>query len=124
MGDLLILVLDLKFVAAQCIESPVPTLATMPPTILPEPAHVDEPQQAGDYAAVLSQVAANRQPLIVRRNGADLAAVVSLEHLELMREVLASQEAETLAAQLDFPRLLQTASPPAVWLEGDEPKPF
>ena len=96
----------------------------MTPTILPEPGHVDEPQQAGDYAAVLSQVAANRQPLIVRRNGADLAAVVSLEHLELMREVLASQEAEKLAAELDFTRLMHTVSPPAAWFEGDEPKPF
>lgn len=90
---------------------------------LPEPGHVDEPQLAGDYAAVLSQVAAQGQPLIVRRNGEDLAAVVSLEHLELMREVLATQEAERLAGQLDFDRLTRLL-PPAGWLEGDEPKPF
>ena len=90
---------------------------------LPEPGHVDEPQQAGDYAAVLSQVAAKGQPLIVRRNGEDLAAVVSLEHLALMREVLASQEAERLAGQLDFQRLAR-ATPPPAWFEGDEPKPF
>ena len=59
-----------------------------------------------------------------RRNGEDLAAVVSLEHLELMREVLASQEAEKLAAELDFTRPMHTASPPAAWFEGDEPRPF
>lgn len=96
----------------------------MTPTIPPEPTRVDEPQVAGEYAAVLTQVAANHQPLIVRRNGADLAAVVSLEHLELMREVLASQEAEALAAQIDFEQLVRCDSPPSAWLEGDEPKPF
>jgi hypothetical protein len=94
----------------------------MTPTILPEPARVDEPQQAGDYAAVLSRVAANHQPLIVRRGGEDLAAVVSLEHLDFMREVLASQEAERLAGQLDLAHLVQ--APPAAWLADDEPKPF
>ncbi|HEX5105288.1 MAG TPA: hypothetical protein VFV87_15820 [Pirellulaceae bacterium] len=96
----------------------------MTPMILPEPGHVDEPKQAGDYAAVLSQVAAKGQPLIVRRNGADLAAVISLEHLELMREVLATQEAERLAGQLDFDRLVRESPPAAAWLEGEEPKPF
>ena len=90
---------------------------------LPEPARVDEPQQAGEYAAVLSRVAANHQPLIVRRGGEDLAAVVSLEHLEFMREVLASQEAERLAGELNFAQFVQ-ASPPAAWLADDEPKPF
>jgi PHD/YefM family antitoxin component YafN of YafNO toxin-antitoxin module len=90
---------------------------------LPEPGHVDEPQQAGEYAAVLSQVAAQGQPVIVRRNGEDLAAVVSLAHLELMREVLATQVAEKLAGQLDIDRLSRLA-PPDAWLAGDEPKPF
>jgi hypothetical protein len=95
----------------------------MIPSTLPEPGRVDEPQQAGDYAAVLSQVATQGQPLIVRRNGEDLAAVVSLEHLELMREVLATQEAEKLAGQLDLDRLTRLP-PPSGWLDGDEPKPF
>ncbi len=89
-----------------------------------EPGRVDEPQQAGEYAAVLSQVAANRQPLIVCRDGADLAAVVSLEHLELMREVLSCQEAEKLAAELELTHLVHAPAPPPAWLEGDEPKPF
>ena len=94
------------------------------PILIPDPGHIDEPQQAVDYAAVLSDVAARHQPVIVRRNGADFAAVVPLEHLELMREVLASQEAERLAAQLDWPRLTAACAPAKEWLEGDEPKPF
>jgi hypothetical protein len=94
----------------------------MTPIALPEPTRVDEPQEAGEYAAVLSRVAANHQPLIVRRGGEDLAAIVSLEQLEFMREVLASQEAEKLAGQLDFCALVQ--SPPASWLVDDDPKPF
>lgn len=94
------------------------------PIVIPDPNHIDEPQQAVDYAAVLSQVAARGQPVIVRRNGADLAAVVPLEHLEMMRQVLVSQEAERLAAQLDWPRLIAVCPPAKKWLEGDEPKPF
>lgn len=54
-----------------------------------ELARVDEPAAAEGYAAVLSQVAAAHRPVIVRRNGQDLAAVVPLEHLELIREGLA-----------------------------------
>jgi hypothetical protein len=96
----------------------------MTSTILTEPDHIDEPEQAAEYAAVLSHVAAKGEPVIVRRNGADLSAVVSLAHLELMREVLASQEAEKLAAELDLARLAAQAPPPPGWFERDEPKPF
>lgn len=94
------------------------------PILITDPGHIDEPQQADDYAAVLSEVAARHQPVIVRRNGTDFAAVVPLEHLKLMRKVLASQEAERLAAQLDWPRLTAACPPAKEWLEGDEPKPF
>ena len=64
------------------------------PSLLEEPGRVDEPQAAQEYAAVLSQVVAAGRPVIVRRNGEDLAAVVPLEHLELVREILAHQEVE------------------------------
>ncbi len=94
---------------------PLPTL---------EPGHVDEPQAAQEYAAVLSRVAAQRQPVIVRRGGMDLAAVVPLEYLELAQETLARQEAERLATQLDRDRLVRTSPPPQEWFDGDEPKPF
>ena len=63
-------------------------------SLLDEPGRVDEPQAAQDYAAVLTQVVAAGRPLIVRRNGEDLAAVIPLEHLELIREFLAHQEVE------------------------------
>jgi hypothetical protein len=96
----------------------------MIPQFLSEPGHVDEPQQAGDYAAVLSQVAKYGQPLIVRRNGTDLAAVVSLQQWELMREVLATQEAERIASELDVERLAKVSPPASAWFDGDEPKPF
>lgn len=89
-----------------------------------EPNHVDEPEQAGEYAEVLSRVAAERQAVIVRRGGADLAAVVPLEYLELLRDVLARQEAEQLAARLDWEHLLKTSPPRQDWFDGEEPKPF
>ncbi len=88
------------------------------------PDHVDEPQAAPEYAEVLSRVAADRKPVIVRRGGADLAAVVPLDYLELLQDMLARQEAQQLLAQLDWERLLKTSHPPQSWFEGDEPQPF
>ncbi len=88
------------------------------------PSHVDEPQGAQDYADVLSRVAADGTPVIVRRGGADLAAVIPLEHLELLQDVLARQEAERLAARLDWDRLVKASPPPQSWFDRDEPKPF
>lgn len=91
---------------------------------LQEPGHVDEPKQAKDYADVLSRVAAERQPIIVRREGTDLAAVVPLEYLEFFHELLARQEAENLARKIDWDRLVKSCPPPQEWFNGDEPKPF
>jgi prevent-host-death family protein len=91
---------------------------------LTEPGRVDEPNAAQDYADVLSRVAADHRPVIVRRNGEDLAAVVPLEHLELLQEVVARREVERLAAQIDWDRAVKTLRPPQEWFEGDEPKPF
>src|SRR5437899_7264902 len=94
------------------------------PSLLDEPGHVDEPCAAQEYSAVFTQVAAERRPLIVRRNGEDLAAVIPLEYLEVVREVLARQEVERLAAQIDWARARKALRPPQEWFEGDEPKPF
>lgn len=88
------------------------------------PDHVDEPQAAPEYAEVLSRVAADRKPVIVRRGGTDLAAVVPLDYLELLQDMLARQEAQQLLAQLDWERLLKISRPPQSWFEGDEPQPF
>ena len=75
------------------------------------PAHVDEPQAAQEYAEVLSRVAADRKPVIVHRGGADLAAVVPLEYLELLQDMLAGQEAQKLLSQLDWEQLIKTSPP-------------
>jgi hypothetical protein len=48
------------------------------PSLLEEPGRVDEPQAAQEYAAVLTRVVTAGRPVIVRRNGEDLAAVVPL----------------------------------------------
>ena len=93
-------------------------------TLLSEPDRVDEPQKVQEYWGIVSRVASTQQPVIVRRGGADFAAVVSLEHLELLREFLAQQEAEQLAAQVDWARVAQVSPPPQHWFERNEPKPF
>jgi len=85
---------------------------------------VDEPQAAEDYAEVLSRVATERQPVIVRRGGTDLAAIVPLEYLDLVQDLLARQEAEELAARIDWDRLVKSSPPPQAWFDGDEPRPF
>jgi PHD/YefM family antitoxin component YafN of YafNO toxin-antitoxin module len=95
----------------------------MPPSVL-SPAHVDEPQAAQDYAEVFSRVAADHQPVIVRRGGSDLAAIVPLEYLELLEDVLAREQAERLAAGLGADQLIRTFPPPQSWFDGEEPKPF
>jgi hypothetical protein len=88
------------------------------------PSHIDEPQAAAEYAEVLSRVALDHQPRIVRRDGADLAAVISLEHLELLQDLLARQAAEELAGKLDWDRLVKASPPSPNWFEEEEPKPF
>jgi len=92
--------------------------------LLPEPGRVDEPRAAKEYSDVLTQVACDHKPVIVRRNGADLAAVIPLEHLELLQDLLARQEAERLASQVDWDQLVKKSPPPQGWFDGDEPKPF
>jgi hypothetical protein len=92
--------------------------------LLPEPGRVDEPRAAKEYSDVLTQVASDHRAVIVRRNGADLAAIVPLEQLELLQDLLARQEAERLASQLDWDQLIKTSPPPQVWFESHEPKPF
>ena len=92
--------------------------------LLIEPERVDEPQRVQEYAAVLNRVASMRQPVIVRRGGADFAAIIALEHLELLQELLAQQEAERIASEMDWTQLAKVSPPPPQWFEGDEPKPF
>lgn len=93
-------------------------------SLLGEPDRVDEPSAANEYSDVLSQVASDGRPVIARRNGEDLAAIVPLEHLELVREVLGRKEVQELAAQIDWDRAAQALRPPQTWFDGDEPKLF
>ncbi len=89
-----------------------------------EPSHVDEPQQAQDYADIISKVASEGQAVIVRRDGADLAAIVPLDYLEVVQDILAREEAMNTLRQLDLPKLARENPPPQSWFDGDEPKPF
>jgi PHD/YefM family antitoxin component YafN of YafNO toxin-antitoxin module len=93
-------------------------------SLLGEPGRVDEPEAAQGYSQVLSQVASEGRAVIVCRNGADLAAVIPLEYLEILREFLARQEVEKMAARIDWDKARKTLRPPQEWFEGDEPKPF
>ena len=93
------------------------------PSLLEEPGRVDEPEAVQAYADVLTRVVAAGRPVIVRRNGQDLAAVIPLEHLEMIREILAHPEAERLAATLNWSR--STARrPPQSWFDDEEDNPF
>ena len=91
---------------------------------LQELNHVDEPHQVEGYADVFSRVAADHHPVIVRRGGADLAAIVPLEYLEFLLDAWARQEAQRISGELDWDRLIKTNPPPQVWFDRDEPKPF
>jgi hypothetical protein len=97
------------------------------PPLLEEPGRVDEPQAAQDYAAMLTRVVAAGRPLIVRRNGQDLAAVIPLEHLELLRELqlehLANQQMEKTAAAIDWTRS-GALRPPQSWFDDEGDNPF
>jgi prevent-host-death family protein len=92
--------------------------------LLSEPDHVDEPQQVQDYWGLVSRVAATQHPVVVRRGGADVAAVIPIADLELLREFLAQQDAEQHAAQVDWAQAARVSPPPQQWFEGEEPKPF
>jgi PHD/YefM family antitoxin component YafN of YafNO toxin-antitoxin module len=101
-------------------------MTDLPP--LPEPARVDEPQAVQEYADVLSRVAGDGQPVIVRRNGNDLVAVINLEYLAILQDALlqearAREECEHLAAQIDWERVEKTHRPPQWWFDDDD-NPF
>ena len=93
-------------------------------TLLSALDHVDEPQQVQDYWGLVSRVAATQHPVIVRRGGIEVAAVIPVEHLEWLWEFLAQQEAEQRAAQVDWVQVARVSPPLQPWCEGEEPKPF
>jgi hypothetical protein len=93
------------------------------PPLLDEPGRVDEPQAAQEYADVLSRVAAAGHPVIMRRTGEDLAAVIPLEYLDLVREALSRLEVENAAAEIDWTVTPATPRPPQSWFNDDD-NPF
>ncbi len=95
---------------------------TTVPTLM-EPVYVEEPHRIGEYAEVFRRAAVEQQPLIISRREGGVAAVISLKHLELLQDLLARQQAESLASQIDWTSVAKS-EPPAKWFDGDEPKPF
>ena len=87
-------------------------------SLLTELSRVHEPEAAQDYANMLSQVVADGKPLIIRRNGEDLAAVIPLEYLELLREVLEREEVEKQAAHIDWAFVPKPLRPPQEWFDS------
>jgi hypothetical protein len=94
------------------------------PSLSAELGRIDEPQVADEYRAVLSQVAAARRPVIVRRSGHDLVAVVPLEHLEFISDGLARQKVEEAASRIAWQRLPDSLRPPQTWFDDEEDNPF
>ena len=88
-----------------------------------EPGRVDEPEVVREYAAVFTPVVAAGWPVIVRRNGEDLAAVIPLGHLELVREILAHRDVERFATTADSSRLT-SLRPLRSWFDDDGDSPF
>lgn len=91
---------------------------------LREPSRLDEPCELQEYLDVISRVAAGRELVIVRRDGEDVAAIVPLECLAMIREAIAREELERLTKTIDWKALAKTSPPPQAWFDRDEPKPF
>ena len=92
--------------------------------LLQQPEKVDEPVGAQGYADMLSRVATEGQPVIVQREGNDLAAIVPLAYLEELLDKLAMEEAQQILKKLDWEKVRETCRPPQEWFDRDEPKPF
>ncbi len=91
--------------------------------LLEELMRVDEPSSSQEFSAALTRAATDHRPVIVRRDGADLAAVIPLDYLDVLREALARQEAERLASQIDWDWAVKNLRPPQEWFEADD-NPF
>ena len=93
------------------------------PSSLEELSRVDEPRATQGFSAVLTQVAAEHWAVIVRRDGEDLAAVIPLDHLEILLDAVAHQEVEKLAAKIGEGGARPAARPPQTWFD-DNDNPF
>lgn len=93
------------------------------PSILEEPRRIDEPAKAQEYADVLSEVAEAGRAIIVRRNGADLAAVIPLALFARARESLQAGYLERLAATIKWEQSPANLAPPQAWLDQEQDNP-
>ena len=84
---------------------------------------VDEPHEFQDYADVVTRVASERQVVVIRRDGTDLAVVIPVEYFDLLQEAIAREEAERLTKTIDWKGLAKTSPPPQSWFDREEPKP-
>ena len=84
---------------------------------------MEESAVVQDYSAVFSRVADEHQPFIVRRDGRDLAVVIPLEYLALVRDAFANQEVEKMAAKIEWDKILPGHRPPQHWFD-DTDNPF
>src|SRR5688500_14501115 len=94
------------------------------PATIGEPLRINEPTAAPEFSDALSRVAADGRPLIVQRNGQDVAAVISMEQLRLLNDAAAREHAESLASEIDWSEYAASHAPPQSWFDGEEPKPF
>lgn len=92
--------------------------------VIQQPETFDEPGEAKGYADVISRVAADGQPVIMRREGNDVAAIVPLAYLEELLDALAMEEAKRIAKTIDWEKVRETCRLPQEWFDRDEPKPF
>jgi PHD/YefM family antitoxin component YafN of YafNO toxin-antitoxin module len=93
-------------------------------SLLQEAGRIDEPRAVEGYSEVLTRVASEGRPVILRRNGADLAAVIPLQYLELLQELLARDEVERLAAQMNWDHGRPASPPPQAWFDDERDNPF
>ena len=92
-------------------------------SLFEEPNRVDEPSGTQEYSAVVTKVASNGRPVIVRRNGEDVVAIVPLPFFDKVREFLSREEVEIAAAQIDWSKASTSARPPQSWFDDDD-NPF
>ena len=91
-------------------------------TVTSELRRLEEPKAIELFSKVLTDVATGHASVILQRNGTDLAAVISLDDLAVLREALMMKEAERLSSQIDW-NAVKKHKPPQEWYDSDD-NPF
>jgi len=91
---------------------------------LAEPIRIDEPRATPEFSDALDRVAADARPLILQRNGQDIAAVITVDQLKLLMDALSREHAECVANKIDWSDYVASHAPPQSWFDAEEPKPF